>query len=493
MAYIIPENATPTTWLTRTFCIPDDPLWMANGEGALSYLTFPYVWDADTGDVDEAVETAKKIYYSLIGIENPEECPAPTMTCEDIINCIETDADTRAALLQYLNETGFTSNPGSTIPTLTMSPSQTAENLLPASYSCTDGQMMATARSIVVEVNRAIVDLLESFELITDPSELLTEVADNFEGLSWLSTPLEVANWFQDEIAAVYNAAYTYDVETALSCAIYCAMLVDCEITLDMLISVAQDEMGSITPPPDPDDYQALFDWFIEIDTAVGTSVVGACFYLIFNLMRFAASITDIQVIADLKQIIDGSVGQSDNSYTLCDDCPPTETPNTFWYMDFDFSVSSYGFVSANANAQYLNGGWQSVAGNPVAITIRRAISPTLMTLAGIRTTSLRRGSTGNGTFDYKRLYSYPNENFTGTQTQQWNSNFIAENDNEVVRQKIDFVNGGTTFKSIAVVEALGSNFNAVTATTRIYRVELWGWNNGDVKPDGAIWVPARV
>jgi len=55
-----------------------------------------------------------------------------TMTCEQIIDCITNDADTRQALLDYLTANGFTPNPtsGGVQPQVALTASQQSDSIL---------------------------------------------------------------------------------------------------------------------------------------------------------------------------------------------------------------------------------------------------------------------------------------------------------------------------------------------------------------------------
>lgn len=436
-------------------------------------------------------------FYAASGLAQTEayaECGG-TVSCDDIADCIEVDEGVQLAINQHLSSNGYAPNSGTSIPQNVLTAAQTSENLLPSGYSCTDGQMMATARSIVTRLNRAVEDWLQDIELITDPAEIIAELGDNVEGISYVNSITEFAVWAQDTFSDVYLASYDEDVENNLSCAIYCAMQVDCEITLDMLIIVMQDAMGAIDPPPSLDDYEALFQWIVDIDTSIGESVVGAYFYLALQTMKFVSGVLPgFTFLADLASTIRGSVGKSDTSYDECDDCPPTETPNNFWYMPLDFSLSKFQTLENGTDTDYQNGGWEITSGatNILAQIRINSFDATTFYLAGVRITSLRRGSNASGTTDYKRLNTYPNENLTGTPVQASNSNFLGDG-NAVVGGNLTLADNAFPFKSVYVLEGVSGSFAAGVNFARITKLELWGWNHADVKPAGSEWVSARV
>jgi hypothetical protein len=256
------------------------------------------------------------------------------------------------------------------------------------------------------------------------------------------------------------------------------------------------DDLQSVAYPPIPtqDNFQEIVDWAMDLALTVSTATVAAFHLLMALAMRFGDGVVfDMAGLVSLKSIVAGTIGLVDTSYTECE-CADEETPDTFWYMNFDFSISTMGFEPVGSLVHYISGGWEPTAGSGVCTySIKRGISANLETLAGIRTTSLRRGSDGNGTNDFKRLTTFPNFDVTGTETQRWNANFLTCNTNDCVSQNIGFTNAGVTFRSIRVFESVNGNVAIPSNFARITRVELWGWNNTDIKPPGSIWVPTRV
>lgn len=429
--------------------------------------------------------------YALALTEAYAECG---MSCEDVADCIETSEVVATALQGTLNALGYGGgNSATEAPVNTLTAAQTAENLLPTGYSCTDAQLMATARGIVVAIHQGTLEFLSNIELVTAPVEFLTQMADNFEVVSWFASIPEALAWVQGELLDVYEASYTQTVEDSLACALYCLMKADCELTLDMLSTMYTEKFGAITPPPDFEDPQGVVSWLLALELSISESSVAAFHWFAVNALRFSRPILKWLGMRDFADTIAATMGQSDTSYTICDDCPPTETPDTYSYMDFNFAVSENGWLPETAATVYRNGGWESVSGSPAAATIRRKVADTNFRVAGVRVTSLRRGSIGNGSFDYKRFSSYPNADFTGTLTTHWTANFISCNTNNCVSQKLDFTIAGVQFKAMRVQESVDGAFVANTNFCRITRVEVWFFNEDDTKPPGAVWVTDRV
>jgi len=409
------------------------------------------------------------------------------MSCLDVADCIDSDENVQESIINNLTNNGYTANFDVTAPTINITNEQLTENLLPEDLPCTDAQLMATSRKIVTEINKAIVDMLEQIELITSPSELGATLLDNFEGISWFTSFLEVANFIQDEFLTVYEGSYTQAVENNLSCAIYCEMITSCEISLDALISVMQSEMGSIAPPEDLDDYNAVWLWLIDIDTSVGTSVVAAMYYAVFSLMKFSASITDVAVIADLKQIINSSIGSMDNSYVDCDDCPPDETTTSYWMLYTDHRIGLQNWSLGEGS--FDNNGiiTETISGNSWAYLNRNFGGEFRVQAAGIR--SQRRGSDGNGTNDFSRCIVYANVNQSGSSFNVLTQSFITCNTNNCDNQNKLVSAISTLCESVQIWISVQGAHLYPTNFGRILESVIYGEANSGTKPDGAVWV----
>lgn len=473
VAATFPDQTTPTTVTVQWTQEQYTRILSALLVGA--ELTYPY--------------QSQQIAYDFLMLTN-----GGSMSCDDIADCIESSQAVLDAILQQLTANGFTQNNYTSAPSAPyLTPAQTAENLLPATYSCSDAQIMATAKALTIAFDRAVTDILDEIELLTDPAELLAILGDNVEFVSYLTTFGEVATWMQDTFASVYNASYDAIVEQNIACLIYCAAIVDCEITLDMLISVMVDGMGAIEPPPDPDDVQALFEWLIGIDTSVGEAVVCAFFWFVLQTMRFAASLLPdgFVVIADLKEIIAGSIGKTDNSYLNCDDCPPTETPNTYWLLEWDFTLGQQGTIlQTGTPGVFGNSGYEG-RGTPTRVGFQYPLGTTTVYLAGWDMTYMARGAIGNGTNDYGRLRTNPQNNYGGTWVSVDTNNFLNCNQNDCNTGETTtlFVDNNVPAQAIEVVVSVDGAYVSPTNVARIYKARLWGYNHGDYKPAGAVWV----
>lgn len=470
--------------------IPSNPefqgIFAAAVYGLYAQMTNSWFWrELGTMSPDRAAEIAS---LGLGQTEAYENC----MDCDGVADCIENNEAVQSALAanftQNLSSNGISPNDGATLPSVTVSSDKQSENLMPASAACTAPENMAIARAIIVEFDRSVTDFLETIELLTDPAEIVAELGDNVEGVSWLDSVPEIAVWLQDTFADIYTASYTHSVETSLACGIFCVLQDDCELSLNDLIGVMQDAMGSIEPPPSLDDYQALFDWIINIDTSVGSAVVAAYYYLGLQAMRFAAGILPgFTVFADIKQVINGAIGKFDSTYDQCDDCPPSETPTSFWMIYQDFREGLNGWT-IQLGTEQSDGVLTGNNGGTSRANVRYNDLGGAYALRAGAIRSQRRGSDGNGTSDTNRLSGFQNTNCAGTERTINTLAFVTCNTNNCYAGTVLGSNTATCQSLQAQINVTGAPV-VPTNFGRIVEVVVYGIPNGTTKPDNAVWV----
>lgn len=426
---------------------------------------------------------------------------AGNMTCEDVADCIETNEATIAALIQQLSAQGYSPNGNSannSSTNVTMSPSQSADNLLPDGYTCSNAQLMATARGVVKQLDEASEDFFDSVEFVTNPIEAANIITDGVPVAGTVNNLSELADWLVQTMRESYSASYNQEVEDTLACDLYCRMVDECELTYDMALamyeSFASSEYGL---PTNVDDFQSIVDWATGLSLAVSVGTVATFHYMLLLAMRFGdGTVFEFAGLTSLKSLIAMTIGWNDTTWEDCA-CATPETPQTFWYMDLDFNISKFGTLVPTTPvtaAVWTGDGYETRTSNSNARAfIGKTFGDTALWLAGIRITSQRRGSDGNGTNDYKRMLIYPNADWTGTQTDVFTANFITCNDNDCQQEQLGYLDNQYSFKSAYFVESVNGAYAALTNFAKVYRIEIWGWNHGDYKPDGSVWVSSRV
>lgn len=428
---------------------------------------------------------------------------AVIMSCVEIINCINTDADTIAAIQQLLANAGFAPSGNGNLPNpsqnVTMTPSQAAGNLLPSGYSCVDEQMMATSRQIVLELNAAVMDFFEAVEFMTNPVEAANIATDGIPVAGTINNIPEFLDWMIESIAESYQAAYTQEAENVIACDIFCAMRVNCEITYQMLIDVyeplAQGQFGTL--PTDINDFQSIADWALSLSMGVSLGAVAAMHLILLYAMKFGTgSVFQMAGLTSLKSIISMTQGYSDMSYVECD-CFVEPTPTTYWALYYDwrqglFGSSSIGTIYASSAMHTLDG-W---CVNPdVAATLSRTSYKITdlgaqYIIKASATRSLRRGSIGNGANDVSATTFYPNANLAGTPTAQFGGGSVTLNTNDATLGAILPLATGL-YQSFQHWEGTSGDPNGTNPTGRlkVYEQVIWGLAGaGNTKPPNAVW-----
>lgn len=420
-----------------------------------------------------------------------EQCEA-AMSCETIVDCLENNEATQEALRIFLSQNGYTSSDPDTIKPI-LSPSDMADNLLPDDYSCTDGQIMATARAIVQLLHNGAMEFLERIELLTDLGEMAVVLGDNFGIVTAaISTPSEFVLWLQDELMQFYEASWSQDVEDSFSCAIYCMAIDDCLINYDGLFSVYTDKLGAIIPPSDVNDIVEIWDWVMGLTLSADESTVAVFHYLALHLLRFGGKFSSlIEDIRSLEQTIQLSKGQFDQSYLLCDDCPPTETATSYWMIFQDLSLGA-GDWEVQVGTLQGDGVMSVSAGSPAhaTATLRFLDLGAQYQLVGAAIKAQRRGSVGNGTNDICTLRGYELVNQGGLSRQISGTSFITCNTNQCYFGANITGTPSLLCRSLYMqtrvdgVQAYPTNF------TKVLKIVFYGLAGpGSTKPPQAIWV----
>ena len=99
----LPSPVTPASNICFRITIPDAVPYRAALVGSLAELTQWYAWDHPRGvnDCPDCEEAAQLWSAALAGSTYTEECE-DTLSCEEIIDCLENNVDTRQAVVDAL-------------------------------------------------------------------------------------------------------------------------------------------------------------------------------------------------------------------------------------------------------------------------------------------------------------------------------------------------------------------------------------------------------
>lgn len=424
-----------------------------------------------------------------------------TMSCLDVADCIETDATVQNAITETITNNGFIPNPDtdtSATPPPTLSSAAKSENLLPTSLiaDCENNPQIAMglARAIVRELHESAEDFFEAIEYATNTTEAIAMATAQAPIVGKaVSGAFEFVDWVLETMKETYTSSYNQTTEDELSCLIFCHIMDTCSLSIDDLISIYENA-GSITVPP-IDDIEAVMTFAIELSLSSSLITVSIFHYQILRLISWG-SFAGFSAVY-LKSVLTTNVSASDYTYEdLCDDCPIIETPTTYWAMHFDFRIAQHntGIVvvnGANNDGIWDGNGYRANLSSVTSTTNANFGYPDLgaqYIVKGQATRSVRRGSSSNGTHDFANLYLYPNANYGGTATGNYNHNFIALNGNDVTVHAGSAAANPLT-RSFVMRTRLNKATNATpTPELRTYEMVVIGLPNAGVKPPRSYW-----
>lgn len=263
-----------------------------------------------------------------------------TTICQEMAQCF---IDQNAALMTALAEAlrtnqeliqavgAASSSAGNTMRGSPLSTSSRAENLAgtaitDGSGNCLPNKAWGAALNLVIVGDRYITDIFQQIEAASNAIERAEIAAGNIPAFGQaISSVAGFADQLQEEVAEAYLAAYGIDYEVGLACEIFCLMTEDCTISVDDLILIMENRMGTITF----EDFNA-FVTFLATGTFAGDQYCDFMFYLLFMAMKFGQKFVDLIDLFDLSIII--GIGaenrESDVWEELCEDCEPPVVPN---------------------------------------------------------------------------------------------------------------------------------------------------------------------
>jgi hypothetical protein len=285
------------------------------------------------------------LYLQMVALPMAQLCTA-------IADCIDNSSDVSIAINTWLQNNGYGTGGGN--PPGPLPPGITGTTLLPEGYSCTNDAAFGMAMAVVTAVHEATEEVLQAIEIHTNPLELAAEMADNIPGASVLTAGVDLAAWIQDTAAEGYDLAWSTVVHDELACMVWCAMLVDCELSFDTLWDIYLEEAG--IPAPPENDLNAWVVWLIAIVFTADRQTVATVSLLGLLMMRYGGPFGKFTLgIRTLDMVIKLSEDESDSDWSiLCDDCQPD------WCIDTDWTLGASGWAkAASEGAGTLGGsGW---------------------------------------------------------------------------------------------------------------------------------------
>jgi len=492
--YPTPDNpVTEMAYVCKPIFVPDDPTFIAALYGQIREVCNEYYWRKQGTMTTQA---AADYMANAMAMNDLLEACGAGMSCDDMVDCLETSTALQDAFEAFLLANGFQRSGNAAQPTdVTMTTTASAENLLPSGFACEEAAMMAIARAIVQELDAATTDFWQEIELFTNPAEVTVITTDGIPVVDTLNNVPAFIDWAVQTLQEQYVASYDQEVEDELTCAIYCAMRTDCELTFDILLDTYKTfATAEFSAPPTDNNFQSLANWALGLVLTVSTGTVATWHYILLEAMRYGSgTLFNLAGLTSLKSLIAQYASYRDESWVNCD-CAPAETPTDYWMIFQNFS-QGIGAFYLDFGTQVDNGFMSAAFGAQARLNVEINDLGATFPIVAAASAEQRRGSIGNGTNDFRRIANFPNVNQGGTESVMLAEGFITCNTNDCGNGVILTTpqNGRSLRWSYGVDGAQAYPTNFVTC---LKLVVYGNCNTGQVKPAQAVYVssiPATV
>lgn len=417
------------------------------------------------------------------------------MTCQNISDLLQKITQLETKIDYIFNETVI--NEGDTIITPETSPYDlyTPEELDEQFSIATDGcdtpdkdALFAGIREFVDYVHKSNIDALENIGQASGVAEQAGRLISAMPlfGLLPFDEVADYTAFLMTELLDEYEATVDEALLESVTCDLFCrAVASNCTFNFSDAVNYFGSKLGT-----------TLFDLYDDLASVVQFALTGTFsgddyFYFMCTFQFIAVAVADhfFNVHGIDKYMIEVAAGMNspDNDWTLlCDACP-----TFYWYLSLDFANGQQGTSLLAGNAGVFEDGAWVVRGSPNAnVFFERVIDSVPRSIAKVRTTADRLGSQGSGTFDYHREHTSPSGTLGGTYSQIHNSNFLGDG-TPVVTASGTIADTTPLVKSMLWGIAVAGAYNAATRYAKCRKVEIWGYDNGDGKPTGSVWVTA--
>jgi len=301
----------------------------------LPYLLWGTRWDSETtaGFRSDVVASIQAKLNTIA-----EGCGS--MTCEDVLDCIDTEGG-RELVLNITNN--YFNSKFEEIKNL-ITQLLTKPITPPIGANC-DAVRYGAIKTTIQKINTAIVDALETFEVATNVAEVLDAVA-NITVLDEISVDAVTSyiTTMQDSILENYLANYTQSLEDQMICEIW-FRTTGCNVTIEDFYAYFVEK---VTAPVSLTDIFQLMQFF-----NTGTFLNDRCVYGAFLAYIGTGKLLNMvlgrggfigfnlysPVLDTMQRNIQLGANNPSSDYDIV--CPPfVET-----YKEFDFTVSQNGFV----------------------------------------------------------------------------------------------------------------------------------------------------
>lgn len=282
----------------------------------------------------------------------------PMSFCARVIECIESDADTKAALSQYLIDNGYRQEAGNPA-----SPDIYTENPLLIDGStivgCDNDNLFGAISQFIEFIDKRLTDLFEILETETNVVERSQIIAEAIPISDSLGVDSVAAAFDQavEEISEGYAAVFTTELYDEYRCDLFCIGKDTCEMSFQTIADYFNDRIANAPPAGQFAEY---IEWLITGDFA-GTQIADAAFSIVFSALAYGSSALGMNMERLMQSMVSALNDPNSDWNVLCE-CGDA------WCKVFDFDIDNGGWQSgtraAGWTASYTDPYWTK-SGNP--------------------------------------------------------------------------------------------------------------------------------
>jgi hypothetical protein len=357
--YPTPDNPEMQTFTNVCITIPSsiEDVFYQVLLGQISEMAKEYYWKAE-GTMTP--EMAAFLWSQTLAMTSGDLEECSTMSCEDVADCIESNAATQAAIQAFLESAGYGSGQGTpTTPSIYTG----NQELLDGSQitGCDNDSLFGAVTQLVDLMNTMLTDFFEFVEGETEQVEKWAALLEAIPITNILAIDdlIQFADQLIENIAQSYAAEYTAQLRDEFRCDLFCLVKDTCELSFQ---AWADYFMGLLGEAIVDNAFSNTIAWFTGGNFS-NEEIVYAGHALICQVFAYGSKWLDFDM-AWFAKVVTASMNDPDSDWTiLCTECADDE-----WCYSLDltaFALYDFSGSIGTQNMGTLNGSqWDSSNAN---------------------------------------------------------------------------------------------------------------------------------
>lgn len=274
--------------------------------------------------------------------------------CQQVADCITSNAATQGALEQWLSDSGLSGGAGN--PEERLSDEVLGQDWL-AGLDCDNDKLWGACQEVVDGVFDSTLEILQRLDLISNNTELMGELLDSIPIVGGLlSFAFDFTTWMLDTAKALFLAADSPDIRDELCCDLFCLAQASCELTMANVQTTFKTNAIS-QPPPAMSSLAENLQWLMELTLTGDTDLKIASTVCLMGVMvmefggsfgQMALGVKSMQQLAAIGVIEEASSGWT----VTCDECPDA------WCVEYTVADDLNSWIPFAGRAVF-DGGWK--------------------------------------------------------------------------------------------------------------------------------------